>query len=322
MPRKPKSIAELTPTQRQKYIQDRAKTLIKEGWSDEDLREFRRQIAKLKRKGIVPTTVSSRRALPTRNLKKLVANFNDVVQGTARVFKVPLEVARNWKDAPQALVRVVRDKLIVPKTHYVTRTGKKRKTKKGKARKEAPPNVVVKNVAQRGRNYRITAQALPIPVTSYEGFREAVLATYGDKKLPPGKVWAFRFYGWNSYRTFGSLDDLFEFWERYETTEGATPKQEINERKRWRDHEQDNISNLEIVTIERGARWGEENSLRKRREAKARRKTFRELNPLQVERIRERDRLRKRASYDTAANTRRKRKQRKRKGSSNGKKKR
>lgn len=326
MPRKPKSIAELSPAQRQKYIQDRAKALLREGWSDQDLKEFRRQIGKLKRKGLVPKSVPTRHALPTRDLKALVRNFDDVLKGTARVFKVPLQVARDWKDAPQALVRVVRDKLVVPKTHYVTRTGKKRRTKKGKARKEAPPNVTVKSIAMRGPGYRITAQALPVPVTSYETFRAAVIAAYGDKPMPPGKAWAFRFYGWNSYRTFPDLDSLFDYWEHYETSEDATPKQEISERKRWREHEQENISNLEIVTIERGARWGEENALRKRKEAAKRRKNIREKNPLQVERIRARDRERKRANYDTAENTRRKRAQRarKRKGSSKngGKKKR
>lgn len=171
--------------------------------SAEQRRAFRHQVAVLKKRGLISKSVDARKALPTRDLKKTLKLFDDVLRGEARVFTLPASRAKEYKKIDY---KVRRNKIVVPKSEYVAKT------------KEH--GFVVREKKQIAANAKATIDILPIRPDDVESWLKHIETTHA-KKLKGNQRYAFRYYGNNSRSTFQGIEQLTHYLRFYDSVQRA-----------------------------------------------------------------------------------------------------
>jgi hypothetical protein len=75
-----------------------------------ELRKFRSDVAKLKASGLVGPRVDARSQKPTRYMRDQVRQYRDVIEGRAKVVKLPRDQAKRY----EGTLRVKRSRAVVP----------------------------------------------------------------------------------------------------------------------------------------------------------------------------------------------------------------
>jgi len=257
------------------------------------LKAFRSQVAALKRKGIVGKNIDARSANPTKALKATIRTFSDVIDRTARVFKIGGKKAKQYAAMGY---RVKRGRVALPKADggYVPTRGR--------------DAGLIKETRQVGEGPKVTKTVLPVTASSLDEFLETLQS---KPPLKDGESYGIRFFGWNLGRSFSDIEDLIEFLERYESVEKAKSASDQTEV----------IQNIEIVKIgsKQQLAWNKQFNKQRALVKQAKRDTYnksrkykkRELNDFAKAKKREYDRAYAARTYDTFANTMKRRKQRK-----------
>jgi hypothetical protein len=159
------------------------------------LKEFRHKIAILNKKGLLSKT-NAKSAKPTwirggKRLDKVVADYDDVLSGKADAIKVAPAQLKQYKKAGY---ETLKDRVIIP--HSATETA------------SITPKGTIKVRESKG----IQRVEIPIPFHNLEQFvHDGIKQGEQLDTLKGGKhrVWAYKFFGHNSYATYSNLDLLF-----------------------------------------------------------------------------------------------------------------
>lgn len=192
-----------------------------------DVKAFRSEIAKLKRKGLVSKKYDARKVTPTKYLKKQIKEFAAVLRGEATAVTIKKKETR--KAYQETGYQTKGKKVIIPlaKNEKITVThGKVVRTQK------MPMG---------------TYQHIDIPI-KYVNLRQYLEdLRRSDFKLSKDEQFAFRFFGGESISTFANIEVLINKLMRYETIEDGLDAS----RK-----EQKNIyQNLEIFRVNKKFKW-------------------------------------------------------------------
>lgn len=183
--------------------------------SGSQLKKFRSDVAKLKAKGLLSPRIDARKQKPTRYMQGRVAEFQDVLEGRAKVVKVPKRKGVKKRDDYERLretFRVTRGHVVVP-ANTKANVSISRKT-----------GEVTKTERINGRKVKSTFRG--------QGFEATI-------KAPRGKNVLYRIeFGGGQKMTFDNYDDLVAFMHPYET-------KVINPFKEWQKY-------VEVVSIEDG----------------------------------------------------------------------
>lgn len=205
------------------------------GVPDYGLRQFRSDVAKLKKLGLVSKKTDARKQQPTRYMRSLVRSFADVLKGEAKVFSVPQKESTIYKEAGH---RVKNKKVVIPTPHG-------EKVRRGKTVEGVPSYVTS------GRGIKREHHVFP-----QEHLRAKLLARIQKlKPLKKGEFYAFRFKGYMSYRYFGgptAKQQLINYLESYLPDDLADTEAD------------DYLMEFEFVTIDNGQAWLE--GVRKQKE--------------------------------------------------------
>jgi hypothetical protein len=173
----------------------------------EELKQFRRDVAILKKKGLISNKYDARSVKPTRYLKGVIKEFTDVLTGKATPVKVSKKNQDKYKKQG---MRVRNGRVIVPNTE-------------SQAVRGSHGDFVIKEKwVQRG-----SIQILKLPLN-----REDILTWQNDLrnnrfKLKEGEQLKFQMFGYNSYMGFSNLpnrtaqEQMAEYLEHYDMIEGA-----------------------------------------------------------------------------------------------------
>ena len=236
------------------------------------LKEYRNDLAKLKKAGLVDKSLNVRSAKPTPALTRKINKYKDVVSGDAKVYTVSKSQASKLKATGQT---VVGNKLVLR-----AEPGTTAEYKKGL--------IHIKPIGDQGFE-RIV---FPVP---FKNLRQWLRDAKKDPSLQnlklPGDRFAFRYFGNNSYDTFSDIDLLIEKLERYENTEESLEEgSEEAQREVYR--------NIEIVRVKRG-KWKPSpkkprkyKSYKRKATAAIKRKRMKERSPAQYKRLKEQERIR------------------------------
>ena len=174
------------------------------------LKEFRHDIAVLKRFKLIDSKYDARSVTPSKYLKSLVKEFGDVLRGGAKPVKVSKDYAKYYKGRGY---RVKNGRVIVP-------TG---------------PNDTVH--ATHG-NFTVTTQGKGGKIHKIDlGFSTRTIADWRKKlssknfKLKNGERIGFSFQGNYSEQLFDDINDLLEFLEYYDEFTKAEESGSINYEK-------------------------------------------------------------------------------------------
>jgi hypothetical protein len=152
------------------------------------LKEFRHNIAVLKRKGLVASTVDARTVKPSKALKQRASDFRDVIEGKARVWKT--KDRASFKRLIGLGERGFNGRIVLPKEEYLAKDQLPTRTVNG---------VKVKRQPQ-------------VKTTLEEYIRQQ---TSGG--LKDGQAWAFEIAGNESYMTFYDVSELIRTINAYQT---------------------------------------------------------------------------------------------------------
>lgn len=196
---------------------------------DYGLKQFRRDVAKLRKLGLVSKKTNSRKQNPTRYMRNVVRQFADVLTGKAAVLTVPKFEKEYYKKTGH---KVKGQKAVIPTPH-----GEKvRRTKPV----EGTPTYTTIQHTKTGQTIKRKHVLLPA-----EEFASRLKAHV--QKLPAlkkGEYYAFRYRGYMSLQYFGGKDakkKLLEYLMRYINGDIDDVEEEL--------------SHFEIVTIEDGRQW-------------------------------------------------------------------
>lgn len=162
------------------------------GTPDYGLRQFRKDVAKLKKLGLVSKKTDARKQQATRYMRTLVRSFSDVLKGEAQVFSVPRKESSIYKEAGH---RVKNQKVVVP-------APKGAKVRRSKTVEGIPSYTTEIPSPRGGKGVTRIHHVFP----QYD-LRNRLIARIN--KLPPlkkGEYYAFRFKGYMSYRYFSGAD--------------------------------------------------------------------------------------------------------------------
>lgn len=171
--------------------------------SAQQRKEFRHAVSVLKKKGLLPKSVDARKALPTRDLRKTLKEFDAVLKHEARVFTIPTKLLKEYKKIDYTGRR---NKIVVPKTEYVA------KTKTG---------FVVREKKQIAANATAKIDILPVRPDDVEAWLQSVESTHPKKFTRGNQRYAFRFYGHNSRSTFSGIEQLTAWLRGYDAVQRA-----------------------------------------------------------------------------------------------------
>lgn len=258
--------------------------------SAEQRKKFRHGISILKKKGLVSKNVDARKAVPTRTLNKKLKEFSDVIEGQARVWKLPKPLAPAYREQGY---RVSHGRVVLQPSQYVSSRGKQ----KG----------YIKTVEQSGNGPRVRTIHLPFRLKHLDkdlaNLKQQVDS--GSIKLDDGEYFGFEFFGWHSTRLFENFDQLIEHLMMYETFEKGSPDQ-IAER----------VQAVVIMKVEeeQAQHWYADNIMRakaiRRRNPNKIKKAKKKISGYAKENRKTYNRLYAQLNYDTAKNTEKKRRQR------------
>lgn len=156
-----------------------------------DLKKFRSDVAKLKAKGLLSKGVDARSQKPTRYMKHRVKEFDDVLQGKAKVVHTKTRAqAKDFGD-----LRHVGKSVVVPVVNKTERV-----------RFNAKTGEITSSARENGKRLKKTIRARNIDL-------------YNIKTYPRGDNIRYRmpFGGGGSYQQFDTPEDLFAFMFQYES---------------------------------------------------------------------------------------------------------
>lgn len=196
---------------------------------DYGLKQFRRDVAKLKRLGLISKRKDARKQKPTRYMREVVRQFADVLTGKASVLSIPQNEVEYYKKTGH---KTKNKKAVIPTPH-----GEKvRRTKPV----EGTPTYTTTQRTKTGATVKRRHVLLPA-----EEFASRLKSHI--QKLPAlkkGEYYAFRYRGYMSLQYFGGKDakkKLLEYMMRYINSDIDDVEEEL--------------SHFEIVTIENGKQW-------------------------------------------------------------------
>jgi hypothetical protein len=167
--------------------------------SSSDLKAFRHSVSILKKKGLISQT-DARRAQPYwirggNRLDKLVAKFDDVISGKATAVAVSDKQVRQYRKAG---FETTKDRVIIP--HSAGERAKVLSKGQIKVQKIKKSETGIRSIT------------LPIPFRNLKQWLKDAKEQAGalDSLKGGRKVWAYKFYGHNSYATYEDLELLFE----------------------------------------------------------------------------------------------------------------
>ena len=223
------------------------------------LREFRSQVATLKRKGLLgDSKIDARSAQPNTKagkstLKSLIKKYDDVLSGKVASVKVSPDRVKQFRKAGYQVIKSS-NRVLVP--HSATETVKIRKGE-----------VVIK---PSGGIERIQ---LPIEYHNLEQYLRD--AAKNIKKIDAMKrsnqYWGFRFYGFNSSQLYMTIQHAIEDVSKYQSVMEAIGRSRMKQMDVYR--------NLEIVKVNPSAHWvfpSERKLARSAKYNRAKSKRFRE----------------------------------------------
>lgn len=193
------------------------------------IKQFRSDVAKLKKKGLVSKTIDARSQEATRYMRNQVRKFADVLAGRAQVLHVPKSEKQYYQESG---FKTKGRNVIVP-------TPNKEKVRRVKATKEGYPQYTTTQKTptgtRRGKN-------TVVPYTDLEGFIRKEVIPLGP--LKNGEKYAFRYHGNISYGSFADVELMLNYLARYRSIEEAFSRGDIEA--------QDGIyRNLEVFKITR-----------------------------------------------------------------------
>lgn len=204
---------------------------------DYGIKQFRRDVAKLKKLGIVSHKTDARKQEATRYMRGIVRKFADVLKGEAQVLSIPTV------EAPIYSASGVRVKKHGKISKAVVPVPKGAKVARGKTIHGVPHYKISAPSPMGGKGVTVE---YPLILADTEA--KAALAAY-VAKLPPlrkGQFYVFRFDGYMSGQTFSGPNakkHMLEYFTRYRIGDENDP--------------QDYVMRFEIVTIENTQAWRE-----------------------------------------------------------------
>lgn len=189
-----------------------------------DIKKFRNEISRLKKKGLISKKYDARKVNPTKYLKKQIKEFAKVLSGQAKAVKVSKETKAAYK---QAGYKTKGQKVVVEIAEGETVT-------------VSHGRIIRKRIEAAGSFEHVE---IPIRYVNLRQFLED-LREKGDALKNDNELFAFRFYDNHSWATFHDIESLIEYIETYETVADALRKdRKAMGREVYR--------NLEIVRVNR-----------------------------------------------------------------------
>lgn len=172
----------------------------------------RKDLSKLKRKGLVSPRANLRRAKPSSGLLKKLEILRPVLEGRAEAVKLPRNVRADYKDAGYFTTRGLT---------VVTKNPFERVVVSKEELPELKPRILKK-----GASY-LRKIVLPVNVRRGDKFRDWLENDYHnlEKLAPDGALFAFTFKGYNS-RDVKTADEMFEYLTHYKWVFGDEEDEE------------------------------------------------------------------------------------------------
>jgi hypothetical protein len=172
-------------------------------WAGKALREFRHEIALLKKKGLVSKRVDARKQKPTRYMRDKLKKLHDVIEGTQTSVKVDRKTAARYKASG---FFVFGNRVVVSKD------------KDERGRRDAKSGLIV--LSKLGPRAPFEKVVMPYSIKNIDQFLSECRKSPPDPQIfaarkNPQDHWAFAYHGNNSLGTFETLDDLGIHLERY-----------------------------------------------------------------------------------------------------------
>ena len=212
---------------------------------DYGLREFRSDVARLKKLGLVSKKTDARKQSPTRYMRSLVRQFSDVLKGGAQVLNVPKNEVPYYKSAGH---RTHNGRVAI-----VTPRGEKVKRAKPK---NGVPGYTTERSTPSGA--RVKHEAYLFPESTLRS--DLIKFVHDLPRLKKGEYYAFRYRGYMSLKFFGGANakqNLIDYLERY------IPDDEIDD--------EEYLMQFEFVTIENTRDWVDGVKAQKERSKEAQR---------------------------------------------------
>lgn len=192
------------------------------------LKDFRHQVAVLKKKQVLSKKYDARSVTPSKYLRSQIASLADILTGKATAAKVSKEDLKNYKNADY---KIKNGRVIVPK-----QPGEKITVSHGKIYQTKALS-----------NGEIQIIKFPIPFENLEQYLNSIKNGNYDKLKNETDRWAFQFYGRNSLTTFSNIEDMINQLSNYGSVKdaiGSKPSQQ-----------NDVYRNLAIVRIKARKDW-------------------------------------------------------------------
>jgi hypothetical protein len=190
-----------------------------------ELKKFRHDISTLKKRGLI-SGIDARSAKPTKNLRRTIAKYDDVLSGKATAVKLSKKGLREYKELGKpfdiAKPKGLPQRVIVPHS-----AGERVTVSHGKVHVTNPAG--------------IHRTILPVKFQNLEQYLSDL--SKSQVKLAPGERFAFRFFGNHSLRTFRSMDQLIDYINHYESVFDAIDEDNSEAMN-------DIYQNLEIVKVD------------------------------------------------------------------------
>jgi hypothetical protein len=226
-------------------------------------RQFKRDLRKLQKSGILSAKIDINIQEPTRYMLSQIRKWKSVLQGEAKTIPVSRAEKDFYKNAGYP----------VKSGHAVIQVSKGERVRKGKTKNGIPSHIVT----SKGVNGRMVSQNILVPYPDLERY-----ITTTVEAMPPlkkGEYYAFKFYGYNSHQYFRD-DDPDSYNPR-------TAKEKLilnvlkydavkyDDEHQVRQDDPDSVyQNFEVVKITRPQVWNDEGvAIRK-----ARRSEYRKAN--------------------------------------------
>jgi hypothetical protein len=199
---------------------------------DYGLKQFRKDLAKLKKKGLVSKKIDARSQTATRYMLGQVRKFADVLSGKAAVLTVPKHEKSYYKETGH---RTKGSKVVVQTPHGET------------ARRSKPVNGIPAYQTSKGKSAPRIHTLTPFSQLEH-WLRQTVVNAPPRKK---GEVYGFKFFGHNSYRLFADKESLLEYFLAYQSVD-----EEI--RKGRETESQEIYQNFVVVKVPDAKQWNAE----------------------------------------------------------------
>jgi hypothetical protein len=161
-------------------------------------KQFRKDVAALKRKGLIDKLYDARSVTPTKYLKSQIKKFSDVLTGKAQTVKVNKKKQAQYRERG---FKVKNGRVVVPVAENEKVYG-------------THGDFVVKTKGDFGSMTRID---MGLSKKNIMNWRQEIIDRH--VKLRDGEKIYFQFYGNNSYRTFQTLEQLLFYFEQYSSVE-------------------------------------------------------------------------------------------------------